>query len=136
MQTPGGTLKAQRVIIATAAYTPPGLWPRLARSLVPVRSYQMATSVLSDNIRKSILPQGHALSDTRGDLYFCRFDENGRLVTGGGLIVPFGWEGRIRDRLAERLRRVFPQIGEGVRFDYVWWGHLAGTADQDGSPAA
>jgi glycine/D-amino acid oxidase-like deaminating enzyme len=38
VQTPGGTLKAQRVIIATAAYTPPGLWPRLARSLVPVRS--------------------------------------------------------------------------------------------------
>ncbi len=130
LQTPGGTLKAQRVIIATAAYTQPGLWPRLARSMVPVRSYQMATSVLSDNIRKSILPQGHALSDTRGDLYFCRFDENGRLVTGGGLVVPFGWEGRIRDRLAERLRRVFPQIGDEVRFDYVWWGHLAGTADK------
>ncbi len=130
VQTPGGTLKAQRIIIATAAYTPPGLWPRLERTLVPLRSYQMATGVLSDNVRKSILPGGHALSDTRGDLYFCRFDANGRLVTGGGLIVPFGWEGRIRERLAERLRRVFPQIGEQARFDYVWWGHLAGTADK------
>ena len=29
-----------------------------------------------------------------------------------------------------RLRRVFPQIGDTVKFDYVWWGHLAGTADK------
>jgi glycine/D-amino acid oxidase-like deaminating enzyme len=128
LKTPRGELRAQRVIIATNAYTPPGLWPGLARSVVPVRSYQMATSVLSDNIRKSILPQGHALSDTRGDLYFYRFDENGRLVT-GGLIIPFGWESRIRQRITERVRRVFPQIGE-VRFDYIWWGYVGGTQDK------
>ena len=51
------------------------------------------------------------------------------LSTGGGLIVPFGWEGRIRARITERVRRVFPQIGE-VRFDYLWWGYVAGTADR------
>ena len=130
LTTPQGELRAQRVIIATNAYTPPGLWPRLARTFVAARSYQMATGVLRDNVRKSILPQGHALSDTRGDLYFYRFDENGRLVTGGGLIVPFGWEARIRERITERVKRVFPQIGEEVRFDYVWWGHIGGTQDK------
>jgi glycine/D-amino acid oxidase-like deaminating enzyme len=126
--TPRGTLEADRVVVATHAYTG-DFWPGLKRTIVPVRSYQMATSVLSDNIRKTILPEGHALSDTRGDLYFYRFDANGRLVTGGGLIVPFGWEGRIRARITERVRRVFPQIGE-VRFDYTWWGYVAGTADR------
>jgi glycine/D-amino acid oxidase-like deaminating enzyme len=85
--------------------------------------------VLSDNVRKSILPQGHALSDTQGDLYFYRFDANGRLVTGGGLIVPFGWEGRIRARITERVKRVFPQIGD-VQFDYIWWGYVAATDDK------
>ena len=129
LQTPGGSLRAERVIIATNAYTPPGLWPKLARTVVPARSYQMATSPLGDNVRRSILPQGHALSDTRGDLYFYRFDENGRLVTGGGLMVPFGWEGRIRERITERVKRVFPQIGE-VTFDYIWWGHIGGTVDK------
>ncbi|WP_137124012.1 FAD-binding oxidoreductase [Roseomonas sp. HF4] len=127
--TPRGRVTADRVIVATHAYTD-DVWPGLKRTIVPVRSYQMATSVLSDNIRKTILPEGHALSDTRGDLYFYRFDANGRLVTGGGLIVPFGWDGRIRARITERVRRVFPQIGEDLRFDYTWWGYVAGTADR------
>jgi glycine/D-amino acid oxidase-like deaminating enzyme len=129
LATPEGALRAERVILATNAYTPPGLWPGLHRSVVPVRSYQMATPVLSDNIRGTILPGGHALSDTRGDLHFFRFDAEGRLVTGGGLILPLGWEGRIRRRIGARLARVFPQLGE-VRFDYVWWGYVGGTADR------
>jgi len=128
LATPRGTLTAERVIIATHAYTG-RFWPGLRRTIVPVRSYQMATSVLSDNIRKTILPEGHALSDTRGDLYFYRFDAHGRLVTGGALILPFAWDSRIRARIGERVRRVFPQIGE-VRFDYVWWGYVAATADR------
>ncbi|MEO3472840.1 FAD-binding oxidoreductase [Roseomonas sp. CAU 1739] len=128
LDTARGTLTADRVVVATQAYTD-DVWPGLKRTIVPVRSYQMATSVLSDNIRRTILPEGHALSDTRGDLYFYRFDANGRLVTGGGLIVPFGWDGRIRARIAERVRRVFPQIGE-LRFDYTWWGYIAATADR------
>jgi len=128
LETPRGTLTAERVIIGTQAYTG-DFWPGLRRTIVPVRSYQMATSVLSDNIRRTILPEGHALSDTRGDLYFFRFDENGRLVTGGALMLPVAWDSRLRARIAERLRRVFPQIGE-VQFDYTWWGYIAATKDR------
>lgn len=127
--TPGGTLRADRVILATNAYTDAAIWPGLSRTVVPVRSYQLATAPLSDNVRKSILPHGHALSDTRGDLYFYRFDGNGRLVTGGGLIVPFGWEGRITKRIRARLAAVFPQIGE-TRFEHVWHGQIGATADK------
>lgn len=127
--TPRGRVLAQRLVIATHAYTPPGLWPGLERSLVPVRSYQMATTPLSDNIRKTILPEGHALSDTQGDLHFFRFDASGRLITGGGLILPFGWDGRIRARIGARLRRVFPQVGE-FGFTHAWWGYIAATDDK------
>jgi glycine/D-amino acid oxidase-like deaminating enzyme len=97
---------------------------------VPVRSYQMATAPLPEATRRSILPQGHALSDTRGDLHFFRFDANGRLVTGGGLILPFGWERRIRARIGARMRRVFPQLDAVPHFDHVWWGHVAATDDR------
>lgn len=130
LSTPAGALHADRVIIATNAYTDRRVWPGLHRTVVPVRSYQMATVPLSDNLRRSILPQGHALSDTRGDLHFFRFDAEGRLVTGGGLILPFGWETRIQDRIRARVARVFPLLGEEVRFDYVWWGYIGGTADR------
>lgn len=132
LETHRGTLTADRVVIATHAYTG-DFWPGLKKTVVPVRSYQMATSVLSDNVRKSILPQGHALSDTRGDLYFYRFDANGRLVTGGALILRAGWESRIRARIGARAARVYPQLGkpgESWQFDYVWWGYIAATDDK------
>lgn len=128
LETPGGTLAAERVIIGTQAHTG-DFWPGLKRTIVPVRSYQMATSVLPEPIRRTILPEGQALSDTRGDLYFFRFDAGGRLVTGGALMLPFNWDSRLRARISERLQRVFPQIGE-VRFDYTWWGYVAATKDR------
>lgn len=127
-----GTLVADRVVIATHAYTG-DFWPGLKRTVVPVRSYQLATSPLPDAVRRSILPQNHALSDMRGDLHFFRFDAKGRLVTGGGLILPQGWETRIRNRIAARATRVFPQLGrmgETWNFDHVWWGHVAATEDR------
>lgn len=127
--TPSGEVVASRIILASHAYTPPGLWPGFARSMVPVRSYQMATAPLSDNLRRSILPQGHALSDTQGDLHFFRFDAAGRLVTGGGLILPMGWDNRIRRRIASRVERVFPQLGP-VSFTHAWWGYIAATDDK------
>lgn len=128
VKTPRGAVRAERVIIATNAYST-DLWPGFREEVIPVRSYQMATAPLTDNVRKSILPEGHALSDTRGDLYFFRFDANGRLITGGALMVGFDWENRIRERIGKRVAMVYPQLGV-PQFDYVWWGYVGVTADK------
>ncbi|WP_291297383.1 FAD-binding oxidoreductase [Elioraea sp.] len=126
--TPNGRVVADRVIIATNAYST-DLWPGFREEVIPVRSYQMATAPLTDNVRKSVLPEGHALSDTRGDLYFFRFDANGRLITGGALALGFDWENRIRERIGRRVAAVYPQVGV-PKFDYVWWGYIGATADK------
>ncbi len=128
VRTPRGSVAAERVILATNAYST-DLWPGFREEVIPVRSYQMATAPLSDNVRRTILPEGHALSDTRGDLYFFRFDANGRLITGGALMLSFDWEHRIRERIARRCEQVFPQLGR-PSFDYVWWGYVGMTADR------
>ncbi|MBP2290968.1 NAD(P)/FAD-dependent oxidoreductase [Azospirillum rugosum] len=126
--TPRGSVVAKRVVLATNAYSD-GLWPKLAQTIVPIRSYQMATQPLSENLRRSILPDGHALSDTQGDLYFFRQDAQGRLVTGGALVFDVDSERRLRARISERLQRVFPQIGP-VTFDHVWWGYIGMTPER------
>jgi glycine/D-amino acid oxidase-like deaminating enzyme len=128
VRTPRGSVRADRVILATNAYSDE-LWAGLRRDIVPVASYQVATVPLSDNVRRTILPEGHALSDTRGDLHFFRFDAHGRLVTGGALAIGRNWRERIVARIGARVARVYPQLGV-PRFGHVWWGHVGITADR------
>jgi glycine/D-amino acid oxidase-like deaminating enzyme len=129
VRTDAATVLARRVVIATNAYGTGRVWPGLDRSWVPRRSYQMATAPLPETVRRSILPTDAAMSDTHGDLYFCRFDRGGRLVTGGALILDHDFEPRLKRRIGERLARLFPQIGR-PEFDYVWHGQLSMTVDK------
>lgn len=80
--TGAGQLTARRVLMCTNAYTG-GIAPRLRRTQVPVRSIQIATAPLRDNIRRSILPQGHSASDSRRLLLYFRLDDDGRFMIGG-----------------------------------------------------
>ena len=125
---PQGAVLAERVVIATHAYSD-GLWPGLAQSVFPVRSYQMATAPQPEAVRRAVLPQDHACSDTQGDLHFFRWDDQGRMVTGGGLAVPFGYDARIRQRIAARVAKVFPQMGAPA-FEYLWHGCVGITLDK------
>lgn len=69
-------------MIGTNAYTT-DFWPGLAASVVPVSSFQVATAPLTDNLRRTILPEGRVLSDTRRLLRYFRLDAQGRMVMGG-----------------------------------------------------
>jgi glycine/D-amino acid oxidase-like deaminating enzyme len=128
IDTPGGSLIADKLLLATNAYTD-RLWPGLRRSLIPVRSYQIATKPLGDNVRRTIIPGNQAVSDTRGDLRFFHYDAVGRLVTGSGHILWHRAEARARRDRAASLQSVFPMLGE-VEFDYYWEGQIAVTPDR------
>ncbi len=127
VRTPAGALRAGRVVIATNAYSD-DLWPGLKREVVPVFSFQMATQPLSDNVRKSLLPGRQAMSDTRGDLHFCRYTHDHRLVTGAPLLWRGDLDRRLRAHVAARLQGLFPQLGT-VTFDHLWCGYVGMTAD-------
>lgn len=130
--TPHGRVVADQIMLATNAYSDqfsPMLAPKLARSMVPVVTWQMATQPQSEAIRAQILPGRQAVSDTHGDLRFFRWDARGRLVTGGALIFPFDGEDRLRRIVGQRLAKVFPQMGE-PKFDFVWNGRIGMKADK------
>jgi glycine/D-amino acid oxidase-like deaminating enzyme len=78
----GATVTADRVVICTNGYTGE-LWPQLRQTAVAINSYQVATEPLSDNLQRSILPEGQVLSDTRKLLLYFRLDHEGRLLMGG-----------------------------------------------------
>jgi glycine/D-amino acid oxidase-like deaminating enzyme len=129
--TARGTFDARALILATNAYTGEfagNLAPDIAREVVPVLSWQMATAPLTDNVRKAVLPDRCAMSDTHGELYFMRYDARHRLVTGGALLNRANGAERLKPYVAARLKRLFPMIGE-VTFDYVWNGYVGMTRD-------
>ncbi|MFV0298676.1 MAG: NAD(P)/FAD-dependent oxidoreductase [Hyphomicrobiaceae bacterium] len=130
-RTAKGALKARALVLATNAYTGEfshKLAPDIAREVVPVYSWQMATRPLSDNVRATIIPGRQAVSDTHRELYFCRYDARNRLVTGGAILLPVKRRERMQPYIASRLGRLFPNIGE-VKFDYVWNGYVGITRD-------
>ena len=131
VSTPAGEVRARALVLATNAYTgefSATLAPRIARELVPVRSWQMATQPLSDSVRATVIPGRQAVSDTHRDLYFARYDARNRLITGGAIMLPFDRVGRLKSMVGARLQKLWPQIGE-VRFDHVWNGYVGMTND-------
>lgn len=127
VQAGSGSVRADKVLICTNAYTGDFHQP-LAQSVLPVRSVQVATAPLSDNLRSSILPDLHSLSDARRLLLYFRTDAYGRFVMGG--------RGTYNDSSTRRqiawLRKVsvelFPQL-DGVEWQHAWGGFVALTRD-------
>lgn len=126
--TRSGRIHASRLVLATNAYTD-DVWPGLKRTIVPVTSWQLATLPLGQNMRHKIVPGRQAVSDTRGDLGFFRYDSRHRLVTGGSAMwARRGTEQLVQYTAAQRLSSWFPQLGR-PRFEFVWSGRLAVTQD-------
>ena len=127
IETSQGRLTAARVLLCTNGYTD-GLVAPMARTIVPIRSVQVATAPLSDNVSRSILPGGHAASDSRRLLLYFRLDRDGRFMMGGR--GAYDTPGTLRQM--EQLRRasveLYPQLGDAT-WSHAWGGNVAMTAD-------
>jgi glycine/D-amino acid oxidase-like deaminating enzyme len=126
-----GEISGRALVVATNAYSgefSSSLVPDMAREVMPVLSWQMATRPLSDNVSNTVIPGRQAMSDTHGELYFARYDARNRLVTGGAVIGPGNKAERLKARVTERLQGLWPQIGE-ISFDYIWNGYVGMTTD-------
>ncbi|WP_454286193.1 NAD(P)/FAD-dependent oxidoreductase [Rhizobium arsenicireducens] len=125
--TAGHPVSARSVVVATNAYSD-GLVAGLARSLVPLHSFQMATAPLPPDLREVILPHGQAVSDSRRIVVYYRKSPDGRLV--------FGGRGRMAEPKSEKdwkhlqsaMIRLFPAL-DGVSVEHRWFGRVAVTPD-------
>jgi len=125
--TSGGSLLADRVLLCTNGYTD-GLAPPLARTVVPVRSVQVATEPLPDGILDTILPGRQAPSDSRRLLLYFRRDAQGRFIMGGRGAYSDAGTQRQMEALRQVSEKVFPKL-KGARWAHAWGGYVAVTAD-------
>lgn len=123
----GQSVRSRFVVLATNAYSD-GLLPGLARSIVPLHSFQIATGPLPDRLQKTILPGEQAVSDSRRILVYYRKSADGRLLLGG--------RGRMAEpkseadwkHLEHAMRRLYPDL-DGVPIERRWFGRVAMTPD-------
>jgi glycine/D-amino acid oxidase-like deaminating enzyme len=125
--TTGGSVTAPKVIMATDAYTK-GPWEIIRKEQVWLPYFNCATTPLSDDILRHILPEGQGAWDTAEVLSSFRMDAAGRLVFGsvGALRGPAqgvhsGWGQRA-------MTRLFPAL-KGIGFEHEWYGWIGMTDD-------
>ena len=124
----GAEVRAEQVVIATNAYTPSGLWPKIEATLLPANSVQVATEPLPAGPCERIMPQRSVVSESRRVGTYFRIGPGNRLMLGarGPFTAP---KGPADFATAEReLRSLFPQVAD-IGIAYRWSGRVGMTSD-------
>lgn len=123
----GPTVTADRVVIATNAYTD-DLWPGVRHTIVGANSLQLATAPLPPELLSSVLPQRQAVSDSRRVMNYYRIGPQGRLLFGGR--GPFRLANGVQDysNLTRAMHHFYPQLRD-VPVEFCWNGKVALTRD-------
>lgn len=126
--TPGGSVTAPRLLMATNALTGT-VWPHLREAILPVWSFQIATTKLGDNARTRVIPQGQPVSDTRRVLRYFRVDGHGRLIIGGKGKASAPEDSGDFNLQRETLGRLYPELADQP-IEHEWGGQVAITMDR------
>jgi glycine/D-amino acid oxidase-like deaminating enzyme len=123
----GARVTADRAVVCTNGYTG-DLVPTLRTTVIAPNSFQIATAPLSDNVARSILPEGHVTSDTRQLLFYFRRDHTNRFLMGGR--GPFREPRSARDwaHLERIAIKLFPQLKD-IPIEFRWCGRVTLTRD-------
>ncbi|WP_052666234.1 NAD(P)/FAD-dependent oxidoreductase [Nitriliruptor alkaliphilus] len=135
VRTPDGTVRADRAVLATNAYSHRVL-PRTARHFVPVHDYVLVTAPLTAEQRARVGWEGRqGVADAGNQFHYYRLTPDDRILWGGyDAIYRFGNGVGTRDdhrratydRLAAHFRATFPQLDD-VPFERWWGGPIATT---------
>jgi gamma-glutamylputrescine oxidase len=124
LRTPGGTVRARRVAVATGGYTPQGLHPSLTNRIMPILSNSMVTRPLTSEERAEAgLKSTVFITDTRTLRFYYRLLPDGSMQIGSrsALTGADAQNGRHLDLLKSGLYRKFPRLRD-IPIAYSWWG--------------
>jgi glycine/D-amino acid oxidase-like deaminating enzyme len=124
LRTPGGTVRARAVAIATGAYTSLGLTPMLAGRCMPILSNSLVTRPLTaSELAATGFRTRQVITDTRTLRFYYRLLPDNRVqigsrsaITGADAMHP-----RHLQLLIDGLHRKFPPL-HGIEIEYSWWG--------------
>jgi gamma-glutamylputrescine oxidase len=122
VHTASGTVHARQLLLAGNAWLG-DMVPQLARRIMGVSTYVVATQVLGEARASALLPRNSAVTDINWVLDYFRRSSDHRLLFGGRVsysgLDPFNTAEATR----RRMLAVFPQLGD-VRITHAWGGYV------------
>ncbi|MEC8916126.1 MAG: FAD-binding oxidoreductase, partial [Pseudomonadota bacterium] len=128
LRTAGGTIRADRVVMAGNAYMS-GVMPELERKSMPCGTQIITTEPLGEDLARRLLPNDMAVEDCNYLLDYYRLTRDNRLLYGGG--VNYGSEGSadIEGVIRPKMLKTFPQLKD-IKVDYAWSGNFLMTLNR------
>ncbi len=135
LRTPGGTVAADRALLAGNAYAT--AWSSTRETLLPFYSYICLTRPLTDAEWERVgWARREGAEDRRVSLHYFRPTPDGRILWGGrdpvfrpdGPRAAYDRDERVFRRLRESFEWFFPQLAE-VPFEERWGGPIAVTGN-------
>jgi gamma-glutamylputrescine oxidase len=122
VKTAGGVVRCTHLVLCGNAYIG-AVAPALARRILGVGTYIIATEPLGEERARTLLPTNAAVADINWILDYFRRSEDHRLLFGGRVSYSAVQPPRLAESMRKRMVRVFPELA-GVKVDYAWGGYL------------
>jgi gamma-glutamylputrescine oxidase len=122
VHTEGGIVRCRHLVLCANAYVGM-LAPRLARRILGVGTYIIATRPMNEARARALLPSDAAVADLNWILDYFRLSADRRLLFGGRVSYSALQPPRLAESMHRRLARIFPQAAD-LEVEYAWGGYL------------
>jgi gamma-glutamylputrescine oxidase len=122
VQTAGGEVRCRQLVLCGNAYLG-SLSPALARRILGVGTYIIATRPLEAGRARSLLPSDAAIADLNWILDYFRLSADRRILFGGRVSYSAFQPPRLAESMRRRMVGIFPELAE-VEVEYAWGGYL------------
>lgn len=122
VRTKNGTVKARHVVVCCGGYIE-SLYPQLARSVLPIATYVMATEKLENKLATA-MQTAAAVYDTRFAFDYYRPLADSRLLWGGRISIRERQPAEVAALLYKDMLKVYPQLA-GSKVEYAWSGLMS-----------
>jgi gamma-glutamylputrescine oxidase len=122
VHTANGTVRCANLVLCGNAYIG-AVAPSLARRILGVGTYIIASDPLGEERATSLLPSNAAIADINWILDYFRRSTDHRLLFGGRVSYSSVQPPHLAESMRRRMVRVFPSLA-GVKVGYAWGGYL------------
>jgi gamma-glutamylputrescine oxidase len=122
VSTANGAVRCGYLVLCGNAYIG-AVAPALARRILGVGTYIIATEPLGEERAKALLPTNAAVADINWILDYFRRAEDDRLLFGGRVSYSAMQPPHLAESMRKRMVRVFPSLAD-VKVAYAWGGYL------------